>query len=220
MKVVQKYNNIFFNVSLLIFIIMSASSLPALDIGKYFICNKSRLWLEGTSTLKDFSCTTVSITGQAIVDSVPGFTNIKNGQDTTTQLFVEATFKIKTKMLDCGHDSINEDMNEALKANQFPVISFELKNAVVLSINNSRNETKVRVNGILTVAGISKSTELTVFISEYDNNTKYRIQGIAEINMKDFNIEPPSAFFGLIVADEKLKLNLDLFVANSQLSLN
>jgi hypothetical protein len=39
---------------------------------------------------------------------------------------------------------------------------------------------------------------------------KYEILGRKELSMLDFHITPPSAFFGLIRADEGLVVNFDL----------
>ncbi|MDA3843943.1 MAG: YceI family protein [Candidatus Kapabacteria bacterium] len=219
MKPAVKHIILLFSVAYLLMAAFSPSSLQALKLGKYYIESNSRLWIEGTSTLNDYSCTSLRIDGQAVVDSVPGFTKIENWKDTTTKFFVEAYFKVKTKMLDCGHSIMNDDMYDALKAEKYAEISFKLENASILNVDDRNKKTKVKVKGLLSVAGKSKMTSLIVIISESIRDSRYRVQCTADINMKDFDIEPPSALFGLIVADEKLKLNLDLYISNSQYTL-
>jgi hypothetical protein len=188
-----------------------SSSLYAVKYGEYQISDASRIWFEGSSTVNDFTCMTYDIDGLAILDSVPGLTKVKNWKD-SSKYFVDASFNLRVKSLECGNDSMNEDMFEALKADKHNKIKFSLIDASLIKINEKKKETNVKINGFLTVAGKSKIIPLYISIRELVADTKYRIMCNTVINMKDFGIETPTALLGLIKVDEKLTLFLDLFI--------
>lgn len=213
-------NNRILHLSMLIlFLIFSVSyNADALKLGRYIIKNNSRLWFEGSSTVNEFSCSTYTIEGRAILDSLPGLTKIDNWKD-GSKIFVDAAFSIKTKTLDCGNSGMNEDMYEALKADRFAKINFELEDVSLLKIDNKLARTFLKVNGWLAVAGKKKPISLTVMISNIEQESTYRVQCETRINMKDFDIEPPTAFFGLVRANENLRLFLDLYISSDDYTL-
>ncbi len=66
--------------------------------------------------------------------------------------------------------------------------------------------------GILKIAGVSKETDVEFEVRELDGG-RFDIEGHKSLTMGDFGIESPTAFFGLIRADERLEVHFSLVAA-------
>ncbi|WP_069130633.1 YceI family protein [Rhodohalobacter halophilus] len=150
----------------------------------------SRLWIEGSSNVNRFDCIAHSYDGEAIV------------QDAVNQS-VSLEVEIDVNGFDCGKRKMNNDMKDALKADQYPTIKFVFNNAESLS-DDSYN-----ILGELTVAGVTREISFTAD-GEILEDGRMRARGSKKIFMTDFNIEPPTGLFGLIKADDELTVHFDL----------
>lgn len=172
----------------------------------YTTLPESKVWIDGTSTINDFTCTTIKVNGYGYIvypDSLTLKETLKNDK---------GILSLKVKTLDCGKERMNEDMFEAMKAEQFPLIKFDLvEPEVSTKIDSSTKVFNVRIKGKLFLAGKSNLLDMILTITRLDSN-KFRVQGNTELSMLDYNIEPPSAFFGLIKAHEELTVFFDLVV--------
>jgi len=78
---------------------------------EYRMLPESKLWIEGTSTIIDFTCITSSIDGYAFIKS----DNIKREGNGNQKFESKAVVSIVVKSLDCGNEMMNDDMYEAMK---------------------------------------------------------------------------------------------------------
>src|SRR5687767_3971774 len=80
---------------------------------------ESQLWVEGTSTVRDFKCS--ARTMEADVATVGGnaAAAIAAGEKAVTSV----TFKVPAAQLDCRNGQMNEHMLKALKADKNPTIA-------------------------------------------------------------------------------------------------
>ena len=80
---------------------------------------ESKLWVEGSSTVRGFSCAAqgfdATVTGA-------GLAGVLQGQKAVESVDV----KVPAEQLDCGNGKMNEHMRKALKADEHPVIEFRL----------------------------------------------------------------------------------------------
>jgi hypothetical protein len=100
-----------------------------------------------------------------------------------------------------------------LKADRDSLIIYELRNASVTYDSTRYNGSfGLRTVGKLTIAG--KTREDTIYTSvKMLPDRRYEIVGEKSISMLDFDIDPPSAFFGLIRANENLIVKFDLLAS-------
>lgn len=81
----------------------------------------SRLWIEGTSSVRDYKCTSTAL--QATVDAgTDAVRAVLGGAKAVTSVLLN----VPTKTLDCGNGTMNGHMLEALKAKEHPDITFRL----------------------------------------------------------------------------------------------
>ena len=168
----------------------------------------SRMWIEGTSTLNDYTCKTKDVEGYAEVDNLPGIKDGKSGRD-------KAFLTIMVQSLNCGKELMNEDMYNAMKSNKYPFIKYELLGAHLVSSTDSVGGWfKLKTVGDLSIAGDTSKVEILMKVKKIKDGV-YRLIGSKALSMKQFGIIPPSHFFGLIRAHEGLTVHFDLLAAKS-----
>ena len=170
---------------------------------------KSRLWLEGTATIGDYTCEAGQIDGIGKFQIKPSQQKDVLSSDTMScEIFVS----IPVKSFECGNTDMNEDMYNALKADSFPVIKYELTDKIILSDwKTPESVSTVNTNGTLTIAGISKLIPMPVTIKMLTKD-RFQITGSKTLSMHSFHITPPTALWGLIKADDRLTVRFELLV--------
>lgn len=161
----------------------------------YRTTSGSKLWLDGSSTINTFSCTTYRINGLASFNNDSAF------------VFV----RIDVLSLDCGNNKMNDDMFRAMKVEQYPSIQYTMLSADSVYINSANKKVQVCTTGNITIAGVTQKVTIPITITPIDK-THYRVTGRKDLSMHQFNIIPPTAFLGLIRAHDKLIVNFDIVV--------
>jgi polyisoprenoid-binding protein YceI len=96
---------------------------------------------------------------------------------------------------------------DALKSEEHPEIKFDLSNGKVREVNG--NSFIVEASGSLEIAGVTRDIEFEAEGEKMSPN-QYKFTGNHKINMKDYDMEPPSAMFGQIVTGEEVTINFEL----------
>jgi hypothetical protein len=170
----------------------------------------SKLWIEGTSTIKDYTCNTGIVNGYAEISNL---SDIKSGiihKD-------KAQISITVRALDCGNNTMNSDMYNAMKVNEFPEIKYELVNARIISKPDSNMQFTLNTSGYLSVAGKRKLENVKVTVEKLSDDL-FRIKGSLPISMLDFGISPPEHLLGLIKAHDKLVVYFDIIVSEGKVN--
>jgi len=163
---------------------------------KYEVVDQSHLWLNGSATLGSWSCGTGFISGFGIPQTAdhPAVVRVI----------------IKVNNLDCGNSGMNKDMYNAMNAETYPNIQYEL-----LDVKRVSNPTedglwiKLQTRGNLTINNVTKEVDIPVSVRKLAGNA-YQVVGSKMLAMSEFNITPPSAFFGLIKAHDDLEVKFDI----------
>jgi polyisoprenoid-binding protein YceI len=85
---------------------------------------------------------------------------------------------------------------KALKADKFPVITFVLTEPVD-NIPYVSTPYSVTGKGCLTIAGVSRDITMPCKIT-FSGEKKITVDGEQQVKMTDYNIDPPTIFFGMI----------------------
>jgi hypothetical protein len=175
--------------------------------GKYSISKQSKVWIEGSSTVNEFTCLTYNVQGVGILDSVNSTISVIGAP---TQVSCKAEFEVTVKSMDCGNRTMNNDMYDALKSEEYRFISYELKQVRIMNTLPG-NTLEAMTQGILTVAGRQQSIQMRVKLKPIGGG-KYNIEGKKEVTMTSFGVKPPTAMLGLIKAHDKLTFHFDIVV--------
>lgn len=198
--------NFRFYIALLFILLMMLLSGGSL-YGQQMIVNdeKSNLWIEGRSNVNSFSCDAnqYDVNSQRIPAIKPETPNEDN---------LQIEVSIQVDGFDCGKNKMNRDLYQALKADEYETIHFEYQSTEGVDFNEEKNEYRITVNGILTVAGESNNIRFSMDGYLMDDGT-IRAKGDTEIEMSDYNVEPPTAMFGIVRVKNTLTVHFDLTAA-------
>ncbi len=175
---------------------------------------ESSLWIEGSSTLDDINCKAGHVVGYADI----GRAETRDADDLKENGNVR--LNIPVLEFDCGQRRMNRDFYNALKAEDHPEIQFDYHSSkLITNLEPECHPFQLEVEGTITVAGVGKDITVMVDIEPCEEN-KFRLIGKKTINMRDFEIDPPSAFFGLIRAHEELEVHFSLSARQENGSAN
>jgi polyisoprenoid-binding protein YceI len=167
---------------------------------------QSKLWVEGTSTIKPFQCSvpsfTISVkgTGAGAVDAVlAGQKAVK-----TVELTVPAA------KIDCGNGTMNEHMRTALKAEENPTIKFALSSYDVAKAGDGAKGT---VRGTLALGGAQHPIDVSATATDAGNGAM-RIVGSYDVALSAFDLKRPSLMFGRIKVGDKVQVKFDFVFKN------
>ena len=178
---------------------------------RYATLPGSLLWIDGTSNVDNFTCKTNKVNGYADIEKL---SNTNSSSKDSDKVYVS----VAVESLDCGKDLMNEDMFAAMKAGQFPIIKYELLDANLDSNPDSTGKWfTLDTRGNLYIAGEKNTVEIKMQVEKLANGI-YRLTGSKLLSMLDFGIIPPSHFFGLIKAHDKLVVHFDLIAARQNFS--
>ncbi|WP_138431053.1 YceI family protein [Fodinibius saliphilus] len=191
------------NLVLMLFVITGSLTAQSTD---YVLLDKSTMKIDGTSTIHDWTSeveeinTTINIDKEALKE------------DSVTTPVQSFSMSIPVESIESGKGGMNKKTYKALNEKDHPNITFKLTSTEVLNYNSSSSEMDLNVTGELNIAGTTQTISLPVDGSIEDEET-YKFTGSYELNMKDYNVDPPSAVFGTIKSGEKVTISFELYFA-------
>lgn len=164
----------------------------------------SRLWVTGTSTVRDFSCQAKIVDASAETTSPQTARDIMAGQKAVLNLDV----KIRPENMDCANNTMNEHMRKALKADANPVIEFKLTSYELFGGNDKMAG---RLNGTLKLGGVEKPITLDA-VGNATPEGALHVTGAYPLLMTDYGLKAPSLMMGAMKVNPKVKVNFDLLL--------
>jgi len=164
----------------------------------------SRLWVTGTSTVRDFSCQAKIVDASAQTTSAETAKDIMAGQKAVLTLDV----KILPKNLDCANNTMNEHMLKALKADKNPSIEFKLASYEMFATGD---KVTGKLNGTLKLGGVEKAITLDA-VGNATPDGALHVTGAYPLLMTDYDLKAPSLMMGAMKVNPKVKVNFDLLL--------
>ncbi|MEP6730834.1 MAG: YceI family protein [bacterium] len=166
----------------------------------------SKLWIEGTSTLKAFTCRAPEFTLKVNADGSGAVAAVLAGRRAvrTTEL------TIPSARLDCNNATMNEYMLKAIKANEHAAIRFSLTDYDVAA-NSKGAEGMVR--GTLSLGGVEHPVAGAAVATDAGNGA-VRIAGSYEIALSAFDLTAPTLMYGSIKVGDKVQVKFDMVLKN------
>lgn len=154
----------------------------------------TRLFINGEANVKKFSC----VFNAHYLDKE---SNVKFVEENNSIRFKNAVLSLENEGFDCGHSAINKDFHKLLQTKEYPKILIELQRITLLEDN------KGRVEALVTIAGKKKKYTIPIDIVSSPID---RYIGKLHLNIRDFDLEPPTKMFGLIVIKDEVEITFDL----------
>jgi polyisoprenoid-binding protein YceI len=169
---------------------------------RYAFLPGSRVWVEGTSSVRGFTCEAAEVKGA--VDASGTALNVAqlDGAVRSVEMVIDVA------QLDCKNGTMNGHMKKALKATEHPSIHFRLDDYRVVA---SGAETQVKMNGILEIAGQERPITIDGVVTPADNGA-VRVKGSKSFAMTDFGVKPPSLMMGTMKVHPNVTVSFDVVV--------
>ncbi len=173
-------------------VVLLILTLPVFGQQVFSISGPQTMKVSGTSTIHDWEM--IANSGLKGATSI----NLENG---TLKGIKSLTIEMPVKSLKSGKNAMDNNAYEALKAEKFPSIKFEMT-----ELKEIRGNT-VKANGQLTIAGKTKLIPMEVTYSI--DGKSIRFSGTHGITFKEFGVDPPTAVFGTIKTGNELILHFE-----------
>lgn len=165
---------------------------------KYAVKDNVNLVINGTSSMHDWTMKSAKGSGDAT------FSFAADGKITgCSSIF----FTTPVANLKSDHSGLDKNAYKALKKDKNPNITF-VANQVTITAAGT-NVYTLKCTGKLTVAGVTKETELVATVKK-NADKSIVVSGAKSINMVEYSVEPPSFMFGAMKTGKDIKLNFDV----------
>lgn len=190
-------------------LLLAGTGMVMAQSANYAVLEKSTMQIEGTSTIHDWECEVQDIQSQVTFDA-----SALQGENKSTP--VEALqLTIPVEKIESGKGGMNKKIYDALKEKKYPNITFELVSSELSQAEAGDANFQLMTNGKLTIAGKTREVSFPVD-AVIENDGSYKFTGNYELNMKDYDVDPPSAIFGTIKSGEKVTISFEFYIAQNQ----
>jgi len=168
---------------------------------------ESKLWVEGTSTLHDWTCRTQSLDATIEFDA-DAAEQLSTAPPTALR---RVQVKVPVKSLKCGHGAMDNNLYKALSADAAPEISYIMATFEPVP-GESDASFGLKTVGTLKIVGTERRIAMDVIATRLPDGS-VKAAGTVPIKMTDFGIKPPTAMFGRIKTGNDVKVKFELTVS-------
>lgn len=162
---------------------------------------ESRLWFEGTSTVRDWNCKAPQIDAAIAADAGAPAAVLAGTKAVRT---VQLTFPVAA--LDCENRTMNNHMRTALNAERQQHIRFTLTDYALTRAANTTGT----LQGTLLING--QTRPIAVPVQFADAGGALRATGRYPLNMNDWGVQPPRLMMGTLKVGDTVTVHFDLLL--------
>lgn len=201
-------STVFITVAVLLFPLAAP---PSIAQNTFIVQPSSRFWIDGTSNVNHFTCTSEEMDGKGVIQT-QGVSEVSlTTSNTNHKNRVEISIPVRG--FDCGKKRMNADLYDALQASSFPVIFYRLSDASLLTVPDQPNGWYLlQTSGVLTIAGSERKLDL-IAEGRLISDGIFQVRGEADVRMTDFGVRPPTALLGVVRANDQIKIRFDVVAA-------
>ncbi len=191
---------------LLVFIIFCNVSFSQSKAEHLVNITSSKFTLYGTTNLNEYTC-------ELIVPDSTGSIAVRTKANDYELRFTGLEMDYRINDFDCGLEAMSEDLKKTLKSKEFPYLTLRINK---IKIKNEPQEIeKLSVTSEVTIILAGKSKNISIrdgYVVNHSENS-VTLTGKQELNMSDFEISPPTKFFGMIVVNDELSVGFEINMA-------
>ena len=165
---------------------------------------RSRLWIEGTSTVRAFRCKANALVAQVEATGPGAVQAVIAGEKAVRSV----TLKVPAAQLDCGNGTMNNHMMKALKASEHPTIEFALASYETV---RSADGVTGKVTGQLTLGGVTKTITMEGGARDAGDGTLL-VSGTHALKMTEYGLKPPTLMMGTMKVNENVSIGFELYL--------
>ncbi|MEO8564080.1 MAG: YceI family protein [bacterium] len=164
---------------------------------------QSRLWIDGSSTMKRWTCKAGAVNAIVEANGPNAIATLLTGDKGVRTVRVT----VPAAQIDCDNGTMNEHMRKALKLADHPSIDFRL---TTYDVARNADGVTGTMTGTLSLGGVEKT--ITMKAEGKSEDAMLHITGSYPLNMKDYDLKPPTLMFGRIKVGETVTVNFDLLL--------
>ncbi|MEP1035029.1 hypothetical protein [Ekhidna sp.] len=116
----------------------------------------------------------------------------------------------KVQDFECGLKLMNTDFQELLKAEEEPYLLLELNSITLHPGNDAFEELDVDAEVGIFLAGVEKHIKVPC-VKVYNHSSAHMtLQGKKDLQMTEFEIEPPSKFLGMVKVNDEIEIEFEI----------
>lgn len=166
---------------------------------------ESRLWVEGTSTVRAFSCSAGTLKAAVETSSDRAISATMMGEKVVRAMRVE----VPSRALDCDNDTMNGHMYKAIKADAHPVIVFTLNSYEFVS--NGSTPGTMTLTGSLALGGVEMPATVEAQVQETADGF-LKVTGVHAVRLSEFGLKRPSLMLGTMKVGDVVQVKYDLLL--------
>lgn len=164
---------------------------------RFSFTSDSRVWVEGTSTVHDWSCDAEQVSSALDATVASGAITGIGG----------LTVTVPVSGMECGNGTMNGKLRDALGSSP---IRFALTSARVGQPNNGRF--LVEATGQLTINGTTR-TQTVRATGRALSGGRFQFTGEVPVTMSQFGVDPPRAMMGTLRTGDRVTVKFDVTAA-------
>ena len=164
---------------------------------------QSRLWIDGTSTVRSFSCKAGEVNAVVEATGPNAIAQLLTGEKGVKAVRIT----VPAERLDCGNGTMNEHMRKALKVADNKTIEFRLSD---YDLSRGAEGIAGAINGSLVLGGVTKP--ITMNAEGKPEGGMLHVTGAYDLDMTDYGLKPPTLMFGRIKVGQTVKVKYDLLL--------
>jgi polyisoprenoid-binding protein YceI len=167
---------------------------------------ESRLWVEGTSNVRPFTCEANAIDAQVETEQGQVVQRLVAGEKAVRTVVVT----VPSKSLDCDNNNkkMNEHMLKAIKAEENPSIEFRLQS---YELTHEADSANAILEGTLKLGGAEKPVTIKAATKSVADGV-LQVTGAYELRMTDYGLKPPKLMMGAFKVNDPVRINFDLLL--------
>ncbi len=164
----------------------------------------STIEVDGTSTMTDWTMPASGFSGQLTWSKEPAKTTYE------ALKMVSASLSVPVRSLKGRDNTMDDKTYAAFKVEENAEIKFVMTS--VVAPRGFAHGAELTMVGQLSMAGVSKEIRVPVVISHHADGS-FSFAGTANLNMTQWNMVPPTAFFDSLVVGEEVAVRVKLIFA-------
>ena len=169
----------------------------------------SSMVVTGTSTIHDWEADVEEMSTE--ISLAPEMMS----QDSMANPVSSFSLTVPVESIESGKGGMNRKIYGALKEDDHPNIMFNFSSATFADTVQTPESFKLNVTGNLNIAGKVKEVTFPVTGTKV-GDSGYRFEGSYGLNMKDYDVDPPSAVFGTIKSGEEVEIKFNVMFTATQ----
>jgi hypothetical protein len=162
----------------------------------------SRVWITGTSNLRQFTCEARQVDGTLALVGIATRGPVLSGENVSAQ----PSLTVPVAGLECGIGAMNRHLRETLLGAEHAVIAFSLAS---YDVDLTGPAPVAHLVGAVTVAGVRRAVTVTAAVG-VDSLGAMHVRGSHVIRMTDFGVRPPRRFGGLLRVRDHITVHFDV----------